>query len=1071
MIAGGDYHSGLTAGRDGFVYTFGTATGTVLADEFAGAVIWGAAGQFLIEGDSGAFLANVAGFSGLVSSSAGNAGVIEMGQFTGTIEGALDAWIIGEGSLVGDVRGGQDAGADLFGSITGSVDAGRDALVFTYASLNGSVHADRDILRVYAKNGIDGSIVAERNIDGGEYYYDGWYGYASILSHGHIDASIAATGTSTWSGNSGHIGSVVAWGRIDGSIWVAQNIDTVRSADLIGAVITAPSVGSVIANDTTVLTQYPMPTVPASVLPELLQWRTDVLANWQSQTDAVLQSVASAKAAVALAVTDLRNQLSQAKADLEYEGQLLRQDLQQARIDGQTDLKASLDQSRYAALENDKQLVKNYLEQLDSANQRLQRMISEGDKAYAASVSEAERIAKTLQETIAELHASLTTMKSEFDQDARAARDWGAQIGEAAKQFALNLIPFYGMAQRAKDLTALLEEGGHDFDDYFNTAYVYAGNLFPGMTSIQAAWDGRDPWTLKRLSTFDRILSGIGGVLDVAGVVLAAGRVFNFFTAPCRGGWIFGECFVGDTKVLVARLPQGSTVAMAGAGAEKPDDMALGAACLLIGLGCAVTAFAVGNRPLNEPKQRKRKWNATLIDKVFSEDDSLDLLDDQFAEETALRRAGDVNPLIDPTDTGEVISVQSPEFSESHSFNSPASTATTLLIPTEHRTRKTSSPTPTENRKPQTENPPSPRPFLSRGLAAIAVVLLSVGGFLSLRGSGHTQPQPLIAAVEADRSESTSTPQYLSKRIADIQPIADRVLADNPETEGQAPSDFGEFNAADWRLLKLLIPKPDGEWLKVTLARPLTWIEESERDEHGRLWLEFEELGIANWADVLAIEPCPAAAVGEGRLVTGKFEHSSAEVIDLHVDGLSDPISTTSNHPFWSEDLLEFVQAGALSIGEHLRLANGDITTVTAVYARPGKVAVFNLEVDGEHVYYVSDAGVLVHNSGNGKYLGYSGPPVRIVRHHIFNVFRGNSPMSQKYRDFFAKHGIKVDNFAVDLPENFHKRWIHSEGRNWTTRWKQWIDANPHATTKDVFQQAGRMMDEYGISHLPIIPY
>jgi hypothetical protein len=103
--------------------------------------------------------------------------------------------------------------------------------------------------------------------------------------------------------------------------------------------------------------------------------------------------------------------------------------------------------------------------------------------------------------------------------------------------------------------------------------------------------------------------------------------------------------------------------------------------------------------------------------------------------------------------------------------------------------------------------------------------------------------------------------------------------------------------------------------------------------------------------------------VGEGRLVTGKFEHSSAEVIDLFVDGVSEPIGTTSNHPFWSQDRQDFVQAGVLRIGERLRLRDGGTPVVTAAVARSQSVPVFNLEVDGEHVYYVATSGVLVHNA------------------------------------------------------------------------------------------------------------
>jgi hypothetical protein len=32
-----------------------------------------------------------------------------------------------------------------------------------------------------------------------------------------------------------------------------------------------------------------------------------------------------------------------------------------------------------------------------------------------------------------------------------------------------------------------------------------------------------------------------------------------------------------------------------------------------------------------------------------------------------------------------------------------------------------------------------------------------------------------------------------------------------------------------------------------------------------------------------------------------------------------------------------------------------------------------------------------------------------MVRHHLFNAFRGSSPGSQVYRDFFKKHAIDID--------------------------------------------------------------
>lgn len=105
-----------------------------------------------------------------------------------------------------------------------------------------------------------------------------------------------------------------------------------------------------------------------------------------------------------------------------------------------------------------------------------------------------------------------------------------------------------------------------------------------------------------------------------------------------------------------------------------------------------------------------------------------------------------------------------------------------------------------------------------------------------------------------------------------------------------------------------------------------------------------------------------------------------------------------------------------------------------------------------------------------GGIRGLLGQP-RMVKHHIFNVFRGNSAGSAKYRDFFSKHGIDIDAYAVEVTEGFHRNWIHRAGRNWTTAWKRWIDNNPNATTREVYQQAGKMMDEYGLSDLPIVRY
>ncbi|MCY2962048.1 MAG: polymorphic toxin-type HINT domain-containing protein [Planctomycetota bacterium] len=146
----------------------------------------------------------------------------------------------------------------------------------------------------------------------------------------------------------------------------------------------------------------------------------------------------------------------------------------------------------------------------------------------------------------------------------------------------------------------------------------------------------------------------------------------------------------------------------------------------------------------------------------------------------------------------------------------------------------------------------------------------------------------------------------------------------------------------------------------------------SDRLARERLWihLDLPEIGAVGRAELVSLEPCPPIEPGQGRIVTGTFAHSSAEVIDIEITGVEEPIGCTANHPFWSEVRQDCVQAGTLRIGENLRSESGTLLQVTRITPRTGPpVEVFNLEVDVEHVYYVSVGGVLVHNSGDA----YSG--------------------------------------------------------------------------------------------------
>lgn len=47
---------------------------------------------------------------------------------------------------------------------------------------------------------------------------------------------------------------------------------------------------------------------------------------------------------------------------------------------------------------------------------------------------------------------------------------------------------------------------------------------------------------------------------------------------------------------------------------------------------------------------------------------------------------------------------------------------------------------------------------------------------------------------------------------------------------------------------------------------------------------------------------------------------------------------------------------------------------------------------------------------------------------------------------------------------------IHGKG-GWNQKWIEFFDNNPNATAKDIYQFAGKMIDEYGLNNPPIQHY
>ena len=96
----------------------------------------------------------------------------------------------------------------------------------------------------------------------------------------------------------------------------------------------------------------------------------------------------------------------------------------------------------------------------------------------------------------------------------------------------------------------------------------------------------------------------------------------------------------------------------------------------------------------------------------------------------------------------------------------------------------------------------------------------------------------------------------------------------------------------------------------------------------------------------------------------------------LHITVKDTVIKTTFPHPFYVVGK-GWVEGKDLVVGDVLKLANGEMTAVKALEVEEleNPVKVYNFEVEDWHTYYVSEYGVLVHNSGTNPCAAGSKPP------------------------------------------------------------------------------------------------
>jgi hypothetical protein len=194
-------------------------------------------------------------------------------------------------------------------------------------------------------------------------------------------------------------------------------------------------------------------------------------------------------------------------------------------------------------------------------------------------------------------------------------------------------------------------------------------------------------------------------------------------------------------------------------------------------------------------------------------------------------------------------------------------------------------------------------------------------------------------------------------------PIGARVPTKNPNR--WEVQNLPEPEEATWAKLTLLIERNDGAVIDAELIRPQAWIQAHGLLVGSLLPISILELNVSGLVNVTAIEACPPIADGEGAVITAKFVTREVNLLaSVDVQGTNGEIETitgTPIHPVWSADRQEWVPLGELTEGETLQGTAGG-AVVLAVRLKSDSQSVYNVEVDGEHVYQVGNLELLVHN-------------------------------------------------------------------------------------------------------------
>jgi hypothetical protein len=211
-----------------------------------------------------------------------------------------------------------------------------------------------------------------------------------------------------------------------------------------------------------------------------------------------------------------------------------------------------------------------------------------------------------------------------------------------------------------------------------------------------------------------------------------------------------------------------------------------------------------------------------------------------------------------------------------------------------------------------------------------------------------------------------------------------------------------------WAKISFVVRRDDGIIVDTELLRPWSWVESLSLQPGHSINIHVPELQVHGIATVTGLETCPPLADGDGEVVTGRYiTRKVAATTRITLEGGS-VVEGTPIHPIWSVDREDWVPLGELTVGEQLLGRDGPVKIIASeVVHKPTRV--YNLEVNGEHVYQIGDLRVLVHNAGDlcgflsERFKHFSTSPAGV---RLFNI-------AKSYRALLGGKSIAGRNIAV----------------------------------------------------------